>query len=155
MPKIIDDKFINYESDIQKIQVKPTMYVSYRGSKAAQHLGQEMFNNMVDEVLNPNTISKGNLSIFIDESTDTITFEDDGRGISFDELENACTIIHSGTKFYRDYGNTAGENGVGLTATNALSEIFEITSYRNGEARYIKFEEGKKIIDNIQLPKNI
>ena len=145
---IIDDKFISFKNDIQKIQVKPTVYVSYTGSKAAQHLGQEMFNNMIDEFQNVNTISKGKLSVFVDEATDTVTFEDDGRGIAFDELENACTIVHSGTKFYREHGSTAGENGVGLTATNALSELFEITSYRDGRAKYLKFENGTKVNDN-------
>lgn len=145
---IIDDKFISFKNDIQKIQVKPTVYVSYTGSKAAQHLGQEMFNNMIDEFQNINTISKGKLSVFVDESNDMVTFEDDGRGISFDELENACTIVHSGTKFYREHGSTAGENGVGLTATNALSEVFEITSYRDGRAKYLKFENGVKTHDN-------
>lgn len=38
---------------------------------------------------------------------------------------------------------------VGLTATNALSEQFEITSYRDGKMRLLQFVEGKKSADRI------
>ena len=34
MAKIIDDIYTNIENDIEKIQTKPTMYISYTGSKA-------------------------------------------------------------------------------------------------------------------------
>ena len=39
---------------------------------------------------------------------------------------------------------------VGLTATNALSEVFEITSYRDGEMKMLQFKNGIKTIDTIQ-----
>ena len=31
MPKIIDDKFVNIVNDIEKVQKKRTMYISYTG----------------------------------------------------------------------------------------------------------------------------
>lgn len=43
---------------------------------------------------------------------------------------------------------------VGLTATNALSEVFEITSYRDGKMRMLQFKDGVKTIDNTTSVKN-
>lgn len=148
MPKIVDivdDVYVNITNDIEKIQTKPTMYISHTGPEACGHLCKEVVNNIFDEHANPKSISDGTANIFYDAESGIITCEDHGRGIPFEELEHQCTIIHSGTKMTRAYGDTAGENGVGLTATNALSELFEITSTRNGESMMIKFRDGRKI----------
>ena len=145
MARIIDDTFVNITNDIEKVQAKPNMYISYVGQRAFLHLTKEMVNNVIDEDSNVNSISDGTCDIFYDQSENMFYIRDHGRGIAFDELENACTILQSGTKMTREHGNTGGENGVGLTATNALSEIFEITSYRYGEMLSIQFKEGKKI----------
>lgn len=147
MTKIVDDVFNNITVDVEKVQTKPTMYISYVGSRATMHLTREIINNSIDEIENPHSISDGLIKVFYVESENMIYVEDTGRGIPFDELENACTILHSGTKMDRKYGNTAGENGVGLTATNALSEIFEITSFRDGHMKYIQFKEGIKSVE--------
>lgn len=147
MAKIIDDKYTSITNDIQKVQAKPTMYISFIGARAMIHLIKELINNVIDENLNENSISDGTCIINCDEKENTVTVEDTGRGIPFSELENACTIVHSGTKMTRAYGQTAGENGVGLTATNALSELFCITSYRDGMMKYLEFREGVKVVD--------
>jgi DNA gyrase/topoisomerase IV subunit B len=147
--KIIDDIYTTIENDIEKIQKKSTLYISYVGPKGTEHLAKEMTNNMIDEHNNPKSVSNGDMTIFYDASDMMLYFEDTGRGIPFVELENVCTILQSGSKMDRDNGTSAGENGVGMTATNALSEIFEITSTRDGKARFLKFREGKKIDDKI------
>lgn len=147
MAKIIDDTYETIENDIEKVQRKPTMYISFTGSEGTGHLAKEMTNNMIDEDENENSISDGKMYIFHDAVEGMTYFSDNGRGIPFEELESACTILHSGTKMDRKHGNTAGENGVGLTVTNALSETFEITSTREGKSRMLRFHEGKKILD--------
>ena len=43
---------------------------------------------------------------------------------------------------------------VGMTATNALSERFEITSYRDGRMKMLQFSEGKKIADKESAIRN-
>lgn len=144
---IIDDDYTVIDNDIEKIQQKPTMYISYTGPEGVGHLAREITNNIIDEHLNPNTISDGKASIYHDYEENMTYFQDHGRGIAFDQLENMCTILQAGSKMNRDYGTTAGENGVGMTATNALSEIFEITSTRNGRAKFLQFKEGKKVVD--------
>jgi len=49
----IDDKINHIESDIEKIQVKPNMYISYSGERGALHLFKEIVNNSIDEMINP------------------------------------------------------------------------------------------------------
>lgn len=144
---IVDDEYTVIDNDIEKIQQKPTMYISFSGPEGVEHLAKETTNNFIDEHLNPNTISDGFASIYHDAEENMTYFQDHGRGIAFDQLENMCTILQAGSKMNRTNGDTAGENGVGLTATNALSEVFEITSTRNGEAKFLQFKEGKKVVD--------
>jgi DNA gyrase subunit B len=143
--KFIDDVIDHKESDIEKIQTKPNMYISYLGRRGSLHLAKEVINNMIDECINPN--SPGNeIDIYLDEVENTLTVADNGRGIPFDKLELVCTKIQAGSKFTRKgSGGSAGENGVGLTAVNALSDYFEIISKRYGEKASIKFEKGKLI----------
>lgn len=148
--KIIDDTFTTLENDIDKLQKSPTLYISYRGPAGAEQLAHEMVNNMVDEHRNPNTVSDGNMVITLDGQTGICYFKDTGRGINFNELENACTVLQSGTKMDRAFGGSSGgEYGVGLTATNALSSEFEITSTREGKSRFLRFRDGRKVEDRI------
>lgn len=142
--KFQDDKIDALLGDIERIQTKPNMYISYLGSKGACHLAKEAINNMIDECINTNSPGK-NISVFIDEEENTLSVTDDGRGIPFDKIEMICTISHSGSKFTREGsgGSSAGENGIGNTAINALSQFFEVKSVRYGERAYIRFEGGK------------
>lgn len=144
--KFQDDKIDALLGDIERIQTKPNMYISYLGSKGACHLAKEAINNMIDECINKNSPGK-NISIFIDEEENVLSVTDDGRGIPFDKIEMICTISHSGSKFTREGsgGGSAGENGIGNTAINALSSFFEVKSVRYGERAYIRFENGKII----------
>ena len=152
--QIIDDVYTNILVDIEKIQAKPTMYISHTGPRAALHLSKEIINNAIDEYLNENSISDGSINIHYDEVENMIFVEDTGRGIPFEELVNACTILHSGTKMLREHASTSGENGVGITATNALSKRFELTSYRNGKMKFIQFIDGKQVIDRESTIRN-
>ena len=145
--EIIDDEYDELDIDTQRVQAKPTMYISYTGQAGVQHLAQEISNNIIDEHINPNSISDGTASIYYDAQENIISFKDTGRGIPFNMLESSCTILHTGSKMNRTYGSSAGENGVGLTVTNALSELFEITSTRDGKSKFLQFKEGVKTND--------
>lgn len=142
---IVDDEYEELDVDVERVQAKPTMYISYTGPAGMEHLCHEIANNIIDEHTNPNSVSDGTASIYYDAEENIISFKDTGRGIPFPMLESACTILHTGSKMNRDYGKTAGENGVGLTVTNALSELFEITSTRDGVSKFLQFKNGVKV----------
>jgi DNA gyrase subunit B len=143
--KIVDTTLEHISSDIEKIQVKPGMYISYTGRRAALHLVIETVQNNIDEVTDKLSIGK-NIRIVYDFADMSITCEDDGRGIPTSEevpLITTCTTLQSGSKFHRNDGNSAGENGVGMTAINALSDkyIIENHRYKKGVEK-LCFEKG-------------
>lgn len=145
----VDDTMEYIESDIEKIQMKTGMYISYVGERGALHLCKEGIQNAIDECANPKSPGK-KIDVTLDTLEGSITIEDDGRGIPENDLpmEILCTKLNSGSKFTREQsGVSAGENGTGLTATNSLSSKFEWASYRGGEEHKLKFEEGKKVSD--------
>lgn len=143
--KFIDDQIDHKEDDVEKIQTKPNMYISYLGQKGALHLAKESINNMIDECINSKSPGK-NIDIYLDEVENTLTVSDDGRGIPFDKIELICTNLQSGSKFTRESGGrTAGENGVGLTAINALSSMLKVISRRYGEKAVCEFNDGKLV----------
>lgn len=107
----IDDEISHIESDIKKIQTKPGMYISYTGSAGSLHLAKEIINNSIDECINRNSPADI-IDVHLDETENTISISDNGRGIPPESMEIVCTTLQSGSKFDRDYGETAGENGV-------------------------------------------
>ena len=143
--RIVDDVYTELGNDIDKVKAKPTMYISNIGDIGVEHLAHEITDNITDEHTNPKSVSDGTASIYYDASEQIMSFSDTGRGIPFDKLEATCTILHAGSKMSRENGKSAGENGVGLTVTNALSELFEITSTRNGESKFLQFKNGVKV----------
>lgn len=142
--KFIDDKIVHIEDDIEKVQTKPNMYISYLGARGALHLTKEIINNAIDECINDN--SPGDtIDIYLNENENMISVTDNGRGIPPESLDIVCTTLQSGSKMQREgTGSSAGENGVGLTACNALAELFEIIVYRYGERWKISFTDGKQ-----------
>lgn len=147
MIKFVDDKIEHKDDDIEKIQTKPGMYMSYFGRRGAAQLVYEDVNNKIDEVINPKSPGK-EIKIFIDEAENEAVISDDGRGVEFNDLELICTKLQSGSKFTREQGGrTAGENGVGLTVINALSDEFEIISTRYNQKGSVIFNKGKKVRD--------
>ena len=108
--KFIDDKVEHIVSDIEKVQTKSSMYISYLGSRGALHLCKELINNAIDECINPNSPAE-NISIYMDEIDNSVTVGDDGRGIKFEDVETVCSYLQAGSKFERLKGARAGENG--------------------------------------------
>lgn len=145
-----DDKIEHIEDDVEKIRTKPGMYISYNGPKGAMHLVKELVNNNIDEVTNPE--SPGDtVCVHFDQKENMLTSSDNGRGIQFEKVELISTKIQSGSKFERENAaDSAGENGVGLTAVNALSSLLKYTIYRqvgtdSSQRGVFTFNEGKLI----------
>ena len=150
MSQYKDDKMEYIESDIQKIQMKTGMYISYVGRKGALHLAKEVIQNAIDEAANPKSPAK-NIEVTLDVADGSLKVEDDGRGIPETAeipMTILCTKLNSGSKFTREQGGaSSGENGVGLTATNALSSMFRWESHRDGTCHSIEFESGNLVKD--------
>lgn len=144
--KFIEDEIKSYDDDRDKIRVAPLMYISRVGSGGAVHLCKEIINNSIDELINPNSVGN-KIELEYYENGNMFVCKDDGRGFPFNGMEKACCQIQAGSKFNRESGgSTAGQNGAGLTACNALSRYFSIDTYKLGECAKIEFENGVQTV---------
>jgi len=125
---------------LQHIRLRKGMYIG--DATDARALLSEIFDNAIDEV---QAGFSSELVINVDTKNNKYEVRDYGRGIPHgkkklangDEkevLEVLLTVSNSGGKFDNSsYNYSSGLNGLGLTVTNALSNVIEITSYRKGK----------------------
>lgn len=152
MPTFTDDKFEVLKDDITRLRKKTTMYISNRGCKGALHLCKEAINNAIDEAMSPLSPCDA-ITIELNSNLNQLMVMDNGRGIPFEQVETICTYLHSGSNIDKsedkeNAAEVAGENGVGVTAINALSKKLYFVIYREGKRGIFTFKDGK-----IQKPK--
>jgi DNA gyrase subunit B len=151
MPTEYDTSDIQVLEYPENIQRRPGMYVGGTGLAALHHLAHELVDNAVDEAL-AGACTHIEVEIHRDGS---LTVIDDGRGIPTGmhpekkrpTLELIFTELHAGGKFKEgSYSTSGGLHGVGVKATNALSEWLEVRVHRDGVIYYQRHEDGLPVI---------
>ncbi|MGY8770953.1 MAG: DNA gyrase subunit B [Pirellulales bacterium] len=140
-------------SDLEHVRERPSMYIGDRGARGFHHLVYEVVDNSIDEAM-ADFASAIKVIIHNDNS---ITVEDDGRGIPVDlhpqlteeigrdvsTLEGVMTMLKFGGKFTKGaYQTSGGLHGVGVTVVNFLSEWCEVEVHRDGFIWLQEYERG-------------
>ena len=157
----LEQQDINYSSDDIKtldwkehIRRRPGMYIGKLGDGSHQEDGiyvilKEVMDNAIDEF----AMGYGK-QITVNISEDgVVEVRDFGRGIPLDKVRDVSSKMNTGGKYdSAAFKKSVGLNGVGIKATNALSSYFEISAYRNGEGKTVKYERGEIIEDKPIYP---
>ncbi|WGH25616.1 MAG: DNA gyrase subunit B [Candidatus Shikimatogenerans bostrichidophilus] len=143
-------KNIKYLKGIEHIRKRPSMYIGDVNINGLHHLFYELLHNSLDEFLEGYCKT---IKVIIN-SNDTLTIQDDGRGIPIDyhkkerktALELVMTKIGAGGKFdTKSYRISSGLHGVGLSCVNALSKKLKVIIYKNNNIYIQKYSKGKPL----------
>ena len=132
------------EGTINQIRARPGMYIGPINAAGLLNMFREIFQNAVDQLLSKDSPCDF-ISVVFDIRYYEFTVLDNGMGIPFDKMVQIYTEGHTGKNLGKkakgDY--SAGTNGIGAKATNALSAYFDVMSYRyDGSAKHVRFEKG-------------
>jgi topoisomerase-4 subunit B len=138
----LDDTIITLDWN-EHIRRRPGMYIGKLGDGNSPDDGiyillKEVMDNSIDEY----AMGYGK-TIHISIEGNEVSVRDYGRGIPLSKVVAVASIMNTGAKYdNKAFKKSVGLNGVGIKAVNALSALFEITSFRDGKCSEAAFSRG-------------
>jgi topoisomerase-4 subunit B len=138
-----DDSIITLEWQ-EHIRRRPGMYIGKLGDGTSHDDGiyvllKEVIDNSIDEYI----MGFGKTIAITISETREVKIRDFGRGIPLGKVTDVSSKMNTGAKYDSNtFQKSVGLNGVGIKAVNALSSLFEITSFRDGQFAKARFSRG-------------
>lgn len=151
---------------LEAVRKRPGMYIADTGAAGLLQLVREVIDNSIDEFQAGHC---KNLKVEIwtkGEQKNQVRITDDGRGIPVGKHKETGTStltvvfchLHAGGKFDNveggSYKTSSGLHGVGVKATNALSEFLEVTVSRDGKKYKQSFSRGLPTSEVLEVGKS-
>ena len=141
---LYDENAIQTLDALTHIRKRTGMYIGRVGNGSNPNDGiyillKEVVDNSIDEFI----MGVGK-RIDIKREGNTLSVRDFGRGIPLGKVVDCVSKINTGGKYNDDvFQFSVGLNGVGTKAVNALSDHFEVCSWRDGKYKRASFAQGK------------
>ncbi|WP_168037270.1 toprim domain-containing protein [Neolewinella antarctica] len=133
----------------EHIRIRPGMYIGKLGDGASPDDGiyillKEVIDNSIDEYV----MGFGReVEVKVEEGV--VSVRDYGRGIPLGKVIDVVSKINTGGKYdSKAFKKSVGLNGVGLKASNALSEEFTVYAVREGQKKQADFSYGELVKDH-------
>ena len=132
----------------EHIRLRPGMYIGKLGDGSSPDDGiyvlvKEVIDNCIDEY----TMGYGKI-VEVTINGKSVSVRDYGRGIPLGKVVDVVSKINTGAKYdSKVFQKSVGLNGVGTKAVNALSDLFKVSSIREGRIKEAEFERGNLVKD--------
>jgi len=159
---MLDEQTVNYsDSDIktlewdEHIRRRPGMYIGKLGDGTHADDGiyvllKEVLDNSIDEY-----VMGAGKKIEVTIADGLVTVRDYGRGIPLGKLIDATSKMNTGGKIdSKAFKKSVGLNGVGIKAVNALSIHCEITVWREGLTKTVRYSHAHLLEETEPTPSN-
>ena len=157
---MLDEQTVNYsDSDIktlewdEHIRRRPGMYIGKLGDGTHSDDGiyvllKEVLDNSIDEY-----VMGAGKKIEVTIADGLVTVRDYGRGIPLGKLIDATSKMNTGGKIdSKAFKKSVGLNGVGIKAVNALSIHCEITVWREGLTKTVRYSHAHLLEETDPIP---
>ena len=134
----------------EHIRKRPGMYIGKLGDGTFADDGiyvllKEVMDNSIDEFMMGNGKK---IEVTLSEDG-RVTVRDFGRGIPLGKVIDVASKMNTGAKYdSKAFKKSVGLNGVGIKAVNALSSIFNVQAYRDGQTKRVEFCRGEVVNDH-------
>src|ERR1022692_2178931 len=142
--QIYDESKIKTLSSLEHIRLRTGMYIGRIGNgnnpdDGCYVLLKEVVDNAIDEYI----MGHGK-EVQINIEGNRVAVRDYGRGIPLGKVVDCVSKINTGAKYNDEvFQFSVGLNGVGTKAVNALSKVFLVRSFREGQFAEASFKQGK------------